>query len=105
MTPSGCEAARAIGLDTLQIGEATNYVKHHSHQRRQLTEVVVCDVPEPTCGVCPPAATAPGRGPSGGAPLELRTGLNASLPCACDERIGILNCGRLLPTPCEGVGN
>ena len=30
-----CEAARAVGLDTLQIGDASNYVKHKSHQHRR----------------------------------------------------------------------
>lgn len=97
-----CEAARAVGLDTLQIGDASNYVKHKSHQHRQLTEIVVCDVAEPMCGVCPPRSALTSLSP--GAPLAMRTGLNASLPCSCDEQIGILNCGRLLPTPCEAVG-
>lgn len=86
-----CTAARAVGLDSLQIGEEHRYVTHRSHKARRLTEIVYCRHDTPVCGVCPHG-------------LELRSGIYANLPCACNDSIDILNCGRLRPTHCANGG-
>ena len=88
-----CAAALAKGYDSIQFRPSgyVDRVFHASRRARNLTEIVVCShPPQPACGVCPMAG------------LQMRTGIDASEPCHCDESIGILNCGpaHLRPTPC-----
>ena len=81
-----CDAALLLGLDSIQI-QSASYIKHQSHQHRMQTEIVYCRHSKPVCGVCPIG-------------LPLRTGRNASIPCECDDKVDILNCGGLRTTPC-----
>ena len=55
-------------------------IKHASGRKRNQAEIVICSHQQPVCGTCVPG-------------LPMRSGLNASDPCHCDEAIGILVTG------------
>ena len=86
-----CSEAVRRGIDSIQVN-VHSYLKPDSGLDRGLVELVVCNercATEELCGACPP--------------LELRTGAAAGTPCSeCDERGGMLNCGRLVPSTCDG---
>ena len=65
-----CRSALGQGYDSIQIYNHFN------------DEIVICG------GQC---ATTPDRTPC--PPVPLRTGINASKSCTCDERLPVLNCG------------
>lgn len=86
-----CSEALRRGIDSIQVN-VHSYILPDSGQDRDLIELVVCNgrcATEELCGICPP--------------LELRTGPAANSSCdTCDERGGMLNCGRLVPSTCDG---
>lgn len=92
-----CTTARARGYDSVQVqtdlpGSTFMYVKHASRQTRALVELVVCHddcATKPACDACPP--------------MELRTGVSASRPCACEHGMGFIQCGTLNASdaPCD----
>ena len=95
-----CGWARARGYDSVQVGvemdhlsPRVRYTKHASGAVRDSAELVVCGggcAMQHVRSACPP--------------IPLRTGLRAQLPCLCDSRHAMINCGNLQHIQCALAG-
>ena len=79
-----CDAAVRRGYDSVLVGtEGAGYTTHESELTRDAAELVVCS------GACAREWSLDAC-----SPLELRSGSRAQLPCHCDNRSAVLNCGQ-----------
>lgn len=92
-----CSFALAKGYDSIVVATESDklghfkYIRHDSnHTGRGNAELIICYggcAAQHVRSACPP--------------VELRTGVDASRPCACDARHAILNCGNLRHVECR----
>ena len=89
-----CKHALKLGYDSILVGSENSSTWRPQSRLGELpehsqAELVICSGQcneRRACDACPP--------------VEMRTGIAAQLPCACDPRTPILNCGTLQEAVC-----
>ncbi|KAG8457568.1 hypothetical protein KFE25_003722 [Diacronema lutheri] len=77
-----CTRALQLGYDSIQVAGALGGTTAGFVGRSELVVCAgACGTHRDLCGACPPPS------------VELRTGVRAERPCACDPLLPILNCG------------
>jgi hypothetical protein len=89
-----CKHALKLGYDSILVGSENSSTWRPQSRLGELpehsqAELVICSG---QCNVLRACDACP--------PVEMRTGIAAQLPCACDPRTPILNCGTLQEAVC-----